>query len=76
MKIIIHSEEELIKVATEALHILNNLRRTTKDWKEHYGSDRRQRMFHYEEMADTFLERLNVDQRMHGSKLNIEINHE
>jgi len=37
MKITIQSEDELLKVAEEAIKIIANLRKFTKQWEESYG---------------------------------------
>ena len=57
MKIKVTSEEELVEVAKEALHILQNLRHWTKLWNAHHGSELRERKAYWEEKADLFLEK-------------------
>lgn len=76
MKIKVKDEQELMQLAVDAIHILHHLRRTTKDWKEHYGCYRRERMFLYEEKADAFLSKLNVEQIKQATNIQIEINGE
>lgn len=49
MKIKISTEEELIEVATEAIHLLSNLRQVTKLWNESHGYELRNRRKYYEE---------------------------
>jgi hypothetical protein len=63
MKIQIHSEQELIKVAEEAIRVIANLRKFTKLWEETYGADLRNRKKCWEELADKFVEQLQVELR-------------
>lgn len=74
MKIKINSEEELVKVAQEAVHILNNLRHWTKLWNAHHGKDLRDRKQYWEEKADLFLEQLQVEEHRGQNQIKIEVN--
>lgn len=58
MNIKITSEEELVDKFKKSVHILNNLRKTTKDWKEHYGHITKDKKERWEDTADKFLEEL------------------
>lgn len=58
MNIKITSEEELVDKFKKAVHILNNLRKTTKDWKEHLGYLTKNKKEEWETKADNFLEEL------------------
>ncbi len=60
MKIIIKSEDELVKISEEALHILANLRKFTKMWNETHGVELKERKKYYEEKADNLIERLKI----------------
>lgn len=73
MKIKVNNEDELIKVAQEGLHILNNLRHWTKMWNAHFGSDFKERKKFWEEKADLFLEKLKVENHRNGNQIKIEI---
>lgn len=73
MKIKISSEEELLKVATEAIHLLSNLRHFTKKWNETHGYDLKQRKTYYEGLADSLLERLKVTEHRQSNQIKIEI---
>lgn len=69
----IHSEQELIEVATEAIHLLNNLRHTTKLWNESHGCELRSRKKYYEELSDKFLEKLKVTEHREAKQIKIEL---
>jgi len=74
MNIKISSEEELIKVATEALHILSNMRRFQKAWEQDFGVELKTRKKWFEKRADDFLAKLQVPDhsRIHEIKIEIE----
>lgn len=74
MKIIIQSEDELIKVAAEALHILSNLRKFTRLWEETHGVVLKRNKKYYEEKADTFISNLQVPDHKQLHEIKIEIN--
>lgn len=74
MKITITSEEELLKLAKEALHILSNLRHFTKKWNENHGVQLKQRKNYYEEKADELIERLQIEEHRRESQVKIEVN--
>lgn len=71
MNIKITSEEELVDKFKKAVHILNNLRKTTKDWKEHFGSFTKNKKEMWEVKADKFLLELEVTETR--TKKSIEI---
>lgn len=73
MKLKISSEQELIDVATESVHILNNLRYWTKLWNAHHGAGLRERKQYWEERADLFLEKLQVKEHTMPNQIKIEI---
>ena len=73
MNIKISSEEELIEVAIEAIHLLNNLRHVTKLWNESHGCELRSRKKYYEELCDKFLEKLKVTEHREAKQIKIEI---
>lgn len=58
MKIKIESEEELLQVASEAIHVLTNLRYWTMEWEREHGSELRSYKKHFEKRADQLLCRL------------------
>lgn len=74
MVVKITSEQELIQVATEAIHILNNLRHFTKKWNEGHGTELKQRKMYYEKLADDLLIRLQVTEHRQANQIKIEIN--
>lgn len=73
MKVTIKSEQELIEVATEAIHLLSNLRRYQKLWENNYGVELKQRKKYYEELCDKFLEKLKVTEHREAKQIKIEI---
>jgi hypothetical protein len=74
MKIKVTSEEELEQIAREALHILANLRASTKLWNEHYGSYYSGRKKYWEGKADEFTEQLQVPANKISAYINFEVN--
>lgn len=73
MKIKVSSEDELVKVAQEGIHILNNLRYWTKLWNAHHGRELRDRKQYWEEKADLFLEQLQVEEHRGQNQIKIEM---
>lgn len=73
MKIRITSEQELIEIACEAIHVLSNLRYFTKLWNESHGFELKQRKVYYEKLADALLEKLNVTEHREAKQIKIEI---
>lgn len=76
MKIKINSEQELIGVCEEALHIIANLRKFTKLWEQEHGIELKIKKKRYEQMADELIERLQVPEHRHSGQIKIEINNE
>lgn len=76
MKIIINSEDELIGVAEEALHILANLRKFTVLWETSHGVQLKERKKYYEKKADELIQRLQIPEHRHPEQLTIKINPE
>jgi len=60
MNVKISSEEELKEKFKKAIHLLNNLRRATKEWREHLGCENRKRKEDWENKSDQFLEELEM----------------
>lgn len=56
----VHSEEELLMIAKEALHILVNLRHNSKAWERDYGAALKEAKKYWEGKADVFLNELQV----------------
>lgn len=73
MKIIINSEDELISVAEEALHILANLRKFTALWENSHGVELKNRKKYYENKADELIQRLQIPDHRHPDQLTIKI---
>lgn len=76
MKIKIQSEDELLSIAAEAIHIVTNLRAATKKYNEHFGSHLKNRKIYWENKADELVERLQVPEHRNLNELKIEINGE
>ena len=73
MKVVVQSEKGLIEVATEAIHVLSNLRYFTKLWNESHGFELKQRKVYYEKLADCLLEKLKVTEHREAKQIKIEI---
>lgn len=73
MKIKIESEQELINVCAEALHIIFNLRKFTKLWDGVYGKELKARKKYYEKKADDFISKLELMEKRKQEKIKIEI---
>lgn len=74
MKIKISSEQELVNVAEELIHVIANLRKFTRLWEETHGVDLKARKKYYEKEADALIERLKVTEHKHPSEIKIEVN--
>lgn len=73
MKIKISSEQELVEVAEELIHIVTNLRKFTKLWNESYGAELKRKKQYYEKRADELIERLQVKEHKHPESIKIEV---
>lgn len=73
MVIKIKSEDELLALCTELLHVTSNMRKFQKLWEHNYGVELRQRKKYYEELADALLEKLNVTEHREAKQIKIEI---
>lgn len=58
MHIKVDSDEELVKIATEAIHILNNLLEANKNWNDQSGYEARQNKTRWEQLAESYLARI------------------
>lgn len=76
MKIKIESEDELMEVAKEALHLLVNIRHYTKAWEETHGAELKNRKKHFEGRADEFLKKLEMEKSLRSDAVHISINNE
>lgn len=74
MKIKIQSEEELIKIAEQAIKVIANLRKFTKLWDESHGVELKARKKYYEAQADELIERLQSTNLQMREGIKIEIN--
>lgn len=74
MKIKIETQDELKKVAEELLHILVNLRHSTKLWNQHYGAEFSNKKKRWEQAADNFLHKLEVEKSTDKKEMQIQIN--
>jgi len=73
---IIHTEEELIRVAKEAYYILRNLRESTVRWQNDHGVATKNIKVGWENRADEFLKNpLAADKNFHEAS-GIEIDKE
>lgn len=69
----INSEEELIKVTAELIHVLANLRKFTVLWESHYGVALKQKKKYYEKRADELIEILETGSHKWAHQIKIEI---
>jgi hypothetical protein len=74
MKVKIESEQELISVCEEALHIIANIRKFTKLWEQEFGVELKTKKKRYEQMADELIERLQVPEHRRVGQIKIEVN--
>jgi hypothetical protein len=73
MKILIQTEEELLQVTSELIHVLCNLRKFTKLWEQDFGVELKTKKKRYEQMADELIERLQVPEHRQAGQIKIEI---
>lgn len=69
----VESEEELVELAEEMLHIITNLRYWSKEWSSKYGVDAKRRMKYWEARADELLANRNVPKYERQEQLKIQI---
>lgn len=74
MKVIIASEEQLLKAAEEAIKIIANLRKFTVLWEQEHGCELRNRKKCWEAHADRFIQSLHLPELKRGDNYKIEIN--
>jgi len=73
MKVTVRSEEELMELGSELLHILVNLRYATKAWERDYGANLRDRKKYYELKADELIQKLQLSKSHHAGQIKIEL---
>lgn len=71
MNIKVKNNSELMEMARDAIHILNNLRHHTKYWDEHYGALAKNAKRKWEERADEFLEKIQATKTNNRSQVKI-----
>ena len=69
----VESEEELLKMAQEAVHILKNLRYWQSAWQTHYGGELLKAKKKWEQRADDFLSNFPQEKTNHADDLSIQI---
>lgn len=75
MNVRVSSESDVIKIAAEAIHLLNNSRAANKRWNEQGGYEARKIKKEWEEKVDVFLSALKVKEEIgHSEKVKILIN--
>lgn len=74
MNIKIDSEQELIKIAQEAIRIIVNLRHSTTRWEESYGVELKNKKKNWEKTADEFILKLQAPVQNPNKQIKIEIN--
>jgi hypothetical protein len=73
MKIIIESEEELLSVAADAIHVLTNLRHWTKEWEKEHGVELKNNKKHFEQRADELIAKLGSYYQNSRGRITVEI---
>ena len=73
MRIIVHSEDELLEVARKLLHCGTNLRYWTKQWNEKHGGLLLQRKQYWEKKWDELMEELEARRSNLLTEVKIEI---
>lgn len=73
MKIKITSEQELVRVAEEAIKIITNLRKFTILWQETHGVELKNRKKCWEDIADKFIKRLEMPDLKRGENIKIDV---
>ena len=73
MKIKIESEEQLVEVCEEALHILANYLKFSELWEKHHGSDLNSRKKYYQRKGWELIKRLEVPEHKSVHEIKIEI---
>jgi hypothetical protein len=73
MVIKINSEEELLNVDAELIHVIANLRKFTKLWEETHGVELKRNKKYYELKADELIARLQVENHKQVYEIKIEV---
>lgn len=73
MIIKISSEEQLVSVATELIHVIANLRKFTKLWEETHGVELKRNKKYYEQKADDLIAKLQVQDHKQVHEIKIEV---
>lgn len=76
MKVIIHDEEELRKMAAQLLRLSVGMRKAQKDWEKDYGSARKKKKKDWEKQMDDYLLTLLLDKTEEARNIKIEIDGE
>lgn len=73
MKVVINSQEELIKYARDLTHLVANLRHSQKEWQEYYGADLLNKKKVWEKRMDEFINQHNIETTKIEFQVEIEI---
>lgn len=76
MKVIINSQDELIKYARDLTHLVANLRHAQKEWQEYYGADLLNKKKAWEKRVDTFIDQHNIETTQREFQVEIKIDKE
>ena len=70
----IKNEEELLSLTGELISVLHKLRKSTKEWDEHYGYGRLKAKKFYEAKADELINRFKIGTLNNNELIKIEVN--
>jgi hypothetical protein len=72
MDVKINSEENLVSVAAQAIHILNNLNNANKQWDDNPGFSARQNLRRWRQISEDFLKAIS-DREYSNNKVSLKI---
>lgn len=76
MRVIIHSEDDLVDVTRNLLHISINLIHWTKEWEKYHGKILNDRKKYWQNRMEEYLEELGARKTQLLTEVKIEINNE
>lgn len=56
----LNTDEDIRRELAETMRLLVGVRESTKDWEEHYGSERKRKKKKYEQQADEYISRWKI----------------
>jgi hypothetical protein len=74
MTVKVETEEELIELSRELIHVLTNLRHVTKEWNKYYGGVLAGRKKEWEKRADELIEKMRATPTHQSTHVQVQIN--